>query len=117
MTFCDVIEGSVVMPAGSHLERIGPLVRPQGPRRRRALVALVSACLGVVLVVPAIATGAPNSHFAAGTPEAQTPLSTSTGVASEAWPDPVCPPIEGTVNHDPGVPPKSWASLIAQTLF
>lgn len=76
--------------------------------------ALVLLCL---LLPTAGAFAASDPHFAVGSPTPQVPLTTSAGVASEPWADPFCPPTEGTSYKDPGVPPKSWASLLPEALI
>lgn len=93
--------------------------RGQAGRTRvlgRAIGGLSACAVAVLLflVLGASASASVDLHVAAGTPTPQPPLSNSTGVASVPWSDPICPPIEGTQDTDPGVPPGSWSSLLEQ---
>src|SRR5580704_4954646 len=104
----------------SLMHRFGRKGLSHGSMARSAVgVGLAGLAVGIaVLALSAPAHGAgSNPLFASGTPSPQTPLTTSTGVASAPWADPYCPPSEGTQSTDQGVAPGSWASLLGQALL
>jgi hypothetical protein len=81
--------------------------------RGQAATALAAVVLWAAF---ASAAHASDAHLAAGTPTLLPALSYAGGIASAPWPDPLCPPSQGTENTDPGQAPNSWTIFLINAL-